>query len=242
MLLLYPEFPASKPADAVLLLNMIVIAVTAFFLLVEYINTHQTHHLVWAMAFIGAYVVWHQVALTSELGVVSGVGAGLSMFTSGAIVAGLLFSVFGKEKKLLGRFSFGMLYLIFAIVTGVITTLLTLAFTNLYWFTTSEAWIRMTIIMIFYLVNAIVIVGLPIYTTYKTKETSKSALLISVGGVLWTLVGIFWALAYASVEVEIMVNMIVYFVVASWLFYVFGLFLEKKWRFNIPGVEFEERD
>lgn len=245
MLFQYPsDQPASGVADILIWIMIVVVAVSAFFLLVEYINTHQTHHLLWASAFIGIWIVFHQVTLLGTYGVaMDSVGAGISVFSSGAIATGLLFAIFGKEKKLLGRISIGMLYLIIVLIISVLVALLGLSIIRSTWFPDGlPYWPVVVIEIIMYTANAVIIVGLPIYTTLKTKETEKSAYLMSAGGLLMSIAGIFWALMYTigGDLAVILVTLLVYPIVFGMMFYVFGMLYEAKWRFNIPGIEFED--
>ncbi|MHA2036353.1 MAG: hypothetical protein ACW972_04040 [Promethearchaeota archaeon] len=244
MIFQYPASPQSHVANILFWIMIIIAAVFAFFLLVEYMNTHQIHHLLWAGAFIATWIVFHQVALFGTYGVTTDtVGAGLSLFMTGSIAAGLLYAVFGREKKVLGRISIGHLYIILVICMSIITTLMEFSRIRSYWFEPDlEVWAKDIVVSIFYLVNAIVIVGLPIYTTFKTKETSRAALLMSAGGVLWSFVGIFWLLILTiggAVEL-VVVALMVYFMVIGTICYAFGMLYEKKWSFRIPGIEFED--
>ena len=245
MLFQYPSGqPGSGVADILIWIMIVVAAVAAFFLLVEYINTHQTHHLLWAGAFIGIWIVFHQVTLLGTFGVaMDSLGAGISVFSSGAIATGLLYAVFGKEKKLLGRIPIGMAWLIVTLIMSVVVGLFGLSIIRSTWFSDGlPYWPVAVIEMIVYTANAVIIVGLPIYTTLKTKETEKSAYIISAGGLLWTIAGIFWSLMYTIGDdlAVILVTILVYPIVFGTFCYVFGMLYEKKWRFDIPGIEFED--
>lgn len=252
MLFLYPPSPQSRIADILFWTQIVFVAVFAFFLLVEYLNSHQITHLLWAMAFIATWITYHLVALTSNFSVLhSSIIAGFGVFIPGAIASGLLFNIFGREKKILGIFSIGSLWLLLVIILAVFIGLLSLSgmfgpyFVSLRVVLLPDApdwaWFPKLFVMGLNTANAIVIIGLPIYTTVKTKETSSSAYLISIGGVLMSISGILLAETYAGIADNVIAApLIVYTTVPAFVFYVFGMLYENKWKFNIPGIEFEE--
>jgi hypothetical protein len=235
-------------ASTLIWIQIIIAAIFAFFMLVEYINTRKTYHLLWAASFITIWIVFHQVA-SSTIGsfelLDDSVIAGLSAFIPGAIAAGLIYSVY-EGKKLKDRVSYGQLYLVLTLIMSVAIGILSSVYIRtaiLDSYTEDITYIPRILTMIFNIVNAIVIIGLPIYTTMKTKETTRSAYLIAVGGILMSIQGIFFALTLAEISAEgsfIFMGLTPYLLLFSTAFYAFGMLYEKKWRFNIPGVEFED--
>ena len=136
-----------------------------------------------------------------------------------------------------------MAWLIVSLIMSVVVGLFALSIIRSTWFSDGlPYWPVAVIEMIVYTANAVIIVGLPIYTTLKTKETEKSAYIISAGGLLWTIAGIFWSLMYSigGDLAVILVTILVYPIVFGTFCYVFGMLYEKKWRFDIPGIEFED--
>ena len=246
MLSLWPVSPHSYIANLVLWIQIVLVAVTAFFLLVEYINTHQIHHLLWASAFILVWIIYHRVTLQGSYGVGDDpVTIGFSVFIPGAIAAGMVYAVFGREKKLLGRSSYAMLYTLIVLFMSVLIGLLSISYVRSYWFDpTLEVWIVYLIAYIFKFVNIGIIIGLPIYTTIFKKETTRAAYLMTVGGVLMGLTEIGLILIKTespyTPNTVIILPILVYLVLLTYALYIFGMLYEKKWRFDIPGIEFED--
>lgn len=260
---IYPSSPHSYVADALLWVVLIVAAVFAFFLLVEYLNTKKNYHLLWAMSFIATFILYHLVANTGTFGVFNdSLSTGFTIFIPGAIAAGLLYAIYGKEKKLFNKFSYGGVYVVAVIVMFVIISILGLENVMTAFFAEAGdySYIPLTLVMIFNLINGIVLIVLPIYTT-KKKETTTKALLITVGAILYTIGGIFLAFIFAQAPnlfevdpitleyipeefmmrlmISTMENTVVYFLACGTLLYAFGMLYGEKWRFNIPGIDFE---
>ncbi|MHA1915382.1 MAG: hypothetical protein ACW986_10100 [Promethearchaeota archaeon] len=253
---IYPSSPHSYIANTLLWIVLIMSIVFAFFLLVEYLNTRKIYHVLWAMSFIATFILYHLVANNSTLGVVGdSLSAGFTVAIPGLIAAGLLYAIWGREKKLFGRWSFAGLYLLGVVVMFVVVTILSLGNIktailnamidlNPSSTLTDIDFIPLILIMVFNLVNSVVIIGLPLISTIKTKETSKAAWLIVVGGILYVIAGIFLGLIFAELDDAILAyfrNTIVYFLAGGTILYAFGMLYEEKWRFSIPGIEFEER-
>jgi hypothetical protein len=246
MLSIWPVSPHSYIANLVIWMQLVLVAVTAFFLLVEYINTHQIHHLLWAGAFILVFVIFHRVTLQSTYGVGDdALTIGFTAFISGAISAGMIYAVLGREKKVLGRISIAMLYMIIVIVMSTLIGLLSISQVRNYWFPEK---LDMTYVYllatIWQFISIGVIIGFPIYTTKIKKETSNAALLMTVGGVLMALTEILLLLIMTespyTPNTETIAPFLVYFVFLTYALYIFGMLYEKKWRFEIPGIEFED--
>ncbi|MHA2474865.1 MAG: hypothetical protein ACXAES_16700 [Promethearchaeota archaeon] len=253
---LYPESPHSYIADSLLWIVLILSVVFAFFLLVEYLNTKQKHHVLWAMSFIATFILYHLVANNGTLGVaLNSLTAGFTVAIPGLIAAGLMYAIWGREKKLLDRWSFAGLYLLGVCVMFVIVSILSLGNIqdailkahldlNPTATITNIAFVPVILIMIFNIGNSVAIIGISIYSTVKTKETSRAAWLMAIGGILYVIAGIFLALIIAELDDAILAyfkNTIVYFIAGGSILYAFGMLYEEKWRFNIPGIEFEER-
>ncbi|MHA1933059.1 MAG: hypothetical protein ACW96X_10985, partial [Promethearchaeota archaeon] len=227
-------------ADTLIWIQIVIAAVFAFFLLVEYLNTHKTHHLVWAFALIATWIVFHQVTLLGTYTLFrQSVIAGLSVFIPGAIAAGLLY-VLMEDTRILGKIKVATLFSFLILVMTVGITMLSLE--NIQGFFFIDPWFPLVLTMATNLASAIVIIGLPIYTTVKTKETTESAYLISVGGVLMSMAGIILGTVYFGVATAefAALGMLSWIFVSATVFIAFGMLYEKKWNFNIPGIEFEE--
>lgn len=251
---LYPASPHSYVANALLWIVLIISVVFAFFLLVEYLNTKKIYHVLWAMAFIATFILYHLVANNSTFGVFQdSISAGFTVAIPGLIAAGLMYAIWGREKQLLNRWSFAGLYLLGVVVMFIVTSIISLgniktaieaALADLGMPISDIDHVPLILIMVFNLINSAVIIGLPIYSTVKTKETSTKAYLMAVGGILYVIAGIFLALIFAELDDAILAyfrNTLVYFLAGGTILYAFGMLYEEKWRFSIPGIEFEER-
>ena len=246
LLSLWPESPHSYIANLVLWIQIVLVAVTAFFLLVEYINTHQIHHLLWGTAFILVWIIYHRVTLQGTYGVGDdSVTIGFSVFIPGAIAAGLIYSVFGREKKILGRISIGFLYMVIVLFMSALVGLLSISQIRNYWFDPSlEMWVVYLLAYIFNFVNIGIIVAFPIFTTVFKKETNITAYFMTAGGVLMGLAEIGLLLIKTespyTPNTIIILPLVVYITVFTYILYILGMLYEKKWRFDIPGIEFED--
>lgn len=258
MIYQYPSSPHSYVANALLWVVLIVAVVFAFFLLVEYLNTKQNYHLIWAMAFIATFILYHLVANNGTFGVFNdSLSAGFTIVIPGAIAAGLLYAIYGKEKKLFNKFSYGGVYVVTVVVMFCVVSILSLPNIKraIFESTADYSYVPLTMVMIFNLVNSIVLIGLPIYTT-KKGETTNKAYMISAGAILYAIGGIFLAVIFAQasdlfsqpyntanymyrVMITIFQNTVVYFLTGGTLLYAFGMLYGEKWRFAIPGIEFE---
>jgi len=258
MILQYPSSPHSYVANALLWVVLIVAVVFAFFLLVEYLETKKNYHLLWAMSFIATFILYHMVANTSTFGVFNdSLSAGFTVFIPGAIATGLLYAIFGKEKKLFGKFSYGGVYSVAVIVMFVVVSITGLpnVMVAFHGAKGDYSYYPLTLALIFNFVNALVIIALPIYTT-KKGDTSNKAYMMAAGGILFTISSIFLALIYATpadlffepfiasnymarLMMATIENTVVYFLAGTVLLYAFGMLYGEKWRFKIPGIEFE---
>ena len=248
MIFQYPGSPHSYIANALLWIVLIIAAVYAFFLLVEYINTKEIHHLLWAMSFVVIFILYHMVANTSTFGVFDdSLSAGFTIIIPGLIAAGILYAVWGKEKKLFGLFSVGGAYLFMTIVCFIIISVLSLANVQRAIIESASgdmAYFPKILTLGVNVANSAIIIGIPLYTTLKTKETTGKAYLMVAGGILNVIAMIFLALVWAELEAELLdylLNTIVYFIAGSIVLFAFGMLIEDKWRFSIPGIEFEAR-
>jgi len=229
--------------DILLWITIIIGVVWAFFMLVEYLNTRKFHHLFWAFSFIAAYIIFHQIALIGTYGDLFGnVPSALYSIIPGAIAVGLLYALF-PDKKIM-KLSYGQLYLLYVLIMAVmigIYKLPNIQEPTLGMDALSRKWIPPLIETFAHLPSILIIIIVPVYTTLKTKETGRPALLMSAGGLLLGISGLLLML----MRMEIADPFIVLGLFPFWLLFgvgcfAFGMLYEKTWRFEIPGVEFED--
>ncbi|MHA2390732.1 MAG: hypothetical protein ACXAEX_02085 [Promethearchaeota archaeon] len=230
-------------ADVMLWVVAIAAVVMGILLLFNYLNNKKRYHLVWAVSFSALWIVFHQVALKGVYHpLLSSVIAGLSALVPGFIAAGLIYAVF-EDKKLL-NLSYGTIYSLYVIVMVVLITMFKLL-SGQVWFGTStpkmEAWVASVAVMILHIPSALLIIGIPIYSTVKTKETTEVSYLMTAGGFLIGVVGTLLAfvlIGYGDPFITMGLFPIVLLFAAAC--FVFGVILEPKWRIEVPGVQFEE--
>ena len=234
-------FQASNPwktnnylqADIFIWISVIICALWAFFLLWEYFKTHKTYHLVWAIAFIAATIVFHQITFVGSFGVVDdSLGGAFTLFIPGGLAAGLLYSVF-EDKKIMGNLSYGTAYVIFILVASTLT-----AFLIIYSDDLNYSGSYYLVMMISNSVSSALIIGLPLYTRLKTKETSKVAYFMMAYGLLAGAGGICMSIAATGTgDAFIAIGLYSYFLVISKSSIAFSILFEKKWSFSIPGIK-----
>jgi len=265
--------------DILIWVMIIFAAVMAFFLLAQYMNTKKPQHLLWGFALILTFIAFHQVANTgSYVWILTEVGLGFMILIPGLIAAGLLLATF-ESKPLIG-----WIYLLCMIIVASGTIIIGLEnfhyaiftgaskkFAPWYpyaqssallepWTYLTDNWFRMSITAVASAASLGVMLVIPLYTTLKTKETTRKALLTIVGPILfiaWIIIFIF-GMTYIEIlvhfiniqnwDVYVITNIVLwwtfglfpYFFMFSIAFLVLGIHYEPKWTFTIPGVEVEE--
>ncbi len=220
-------------ADIFIWISVIICALLAFFLLWEYFKTHKTYHLIWAIVFIAATIVFHQITFVGSFGVVNdSLGAAFALFIPGGLAAGLLYSVF-EDKKIKGNLSYGTAYLILILVASTLT-----AFLIIYSGDLNYSGSYYLVMMISNSASSALIIGLPLYTRLKTKETSKVAYFMMAYGFLAGAGGICMSVAATGTgDAFIAIGLYSYFLVISKTSIAFSILFEKKWSFSIPGIK-----
>ncbi len=205
---------------------------SAIFLLAEYFRTHKTYHLVWAIAFITATIVFHQIVFVGSFKVVEGsLGAAFTLFVPGGLAAGLLYSVF-EDRKIAGTLSFGTIYIIFIIIAAILTAFLIIVSNNLNY--------SYLVMIVSNSISSALIIGLPLYTRLKTRETSKVAYFMMAYGFLAGAGGICMSVAATGTgDAFIAIGLYSFFLVISKSSIAFSMLFEKKWAFKIPGLIFQ---
>ncbi len=233
-------------AELLLWITAIIGIIWGILLLFDYINTRKRHHLLWAASFSMTWIGFHQVISTGDFALLlDPFMSALLAFIPGLLAAGLLMAIF-SEKKVLGN-----LYALFALLMAVA---IGMAKFDPFMVLDPLPLVATSLVMVLHIPSGLIIIILPLYTTIK-KETRWPALFMTIGGILFALVGVLLAIVTTGIIDAIALET---GVPAEWaLFVLFGLFpiilvfaflgfalgtlIPAKWNFDIPGVEFEER-
>jgi len=223
-------------ADIFIWITVILCAVWAFFLYVEYFKTRKTFHLVWAIVFTAATILFHQITFIGSFSIFGNpLWAAITLFIPGGFAAGLLYSVF-DSKKLVDKISYGTVYIIF-----IITASASIAFLIIY----SES-LRIgdnyyIVMIITNTISSAIIIGVPLYTTLKTKETSRIAYFVMAYGFLAGAGGICMSIAVLGMgDAFFAIGLYSYFLLLSKTSIAFGILFEKKWTFSILSFKIKE--
>ena len=219
-----------RHGDILIWISVIICAIWAILVLVEYVNTHKSYHLIWALVFLFAAIVFHQITFLGTFRfVISPIGAALTMFIPGGIAVGILYSVF-ENKRFLEKISYGTIYLIILCVIIGLTFIFGI---------NSETFIinGMTISNI---LSTTIILFVPFYSTLVLKETSNAAFFMTAYGILAGAGGIFMSAAVTGVgDAFFGIGIYSYILLISKLILVCGVLYEKKWRISIRGIDFK---
>ena len=238
MVLLQPPVNPSDPwdtsnyrhADILLWITVIICAIWAIQILVEYLNTQKIYHLIWTSVFFIATIVFHQVTfLGTYRFVISPIGAVLTMYIPGGIATGILYSVF-ENKRSLVKIRYGTVYLAFIFVMVVLT----------FWLGMNSEDFIITGMMISNIISTSIIIFVPFYSTLLVKETSSAAFFMTAYGLLAGAGGIFMSTAVTGVgDAFFGIGLYSYILIISKLILVCGVLYEKKWRISIRGIDFK---
>lgn len=226
-----PIFMVSEYAGAVVLLLITGIAAILFglFMVLDFLKNKKIHHLLWALSFIVLFIAGIILVLTNDYSLLlSPVVAALAVLIPGGIAAGLLFVVFEEKTKL-----YGYIYLIFVLVMVILIG-------------TAKAVDSPgapATVMIAHIPSGLLIILLPIYTTYKTKDTDWKALLMSIGGIVVSIAGLLLALFRIgpgdTALLTLILTLLPIILLLAAIFFAFGMLLPEKWSFTIPGIKKE---
>ena len=217
-------------AVILLLITGIAAILFAVFMVLDFIKNKKIYHLLWALAFIILFVagVWLVVADDYTL-LLEPLVSALAVLLPGGIAAGLYFAVFEEKTKL-----YGCIYTIFVIVMVVLVFIAKDA--------GSEG--ASATVMVAHIPSSLSIILLPIYTTFKTKDTDWKALLMTIGGLVVSLAGVLLAIL-ASTEftdlalLELIFTLLPWVLLLTAVLFAFGMLLTEKWSFAIPGIKKE---
>jgi len=219
------QFVVSEYAGAVVLLLITGIAAILFglFMLLDFLKNKKIHHLLWAVAFIVLFVAGIILIISNDYSLLlSPVVAALASLIPGGIAAGLIFVIFEEKTKM-----YGYIYLAFVLVMVILIGITKAV----------DSPGASATVMVAHIPSSLLIILLPIYTTYKTKETDWKALLLSIGGIIISIAGMLLALfVIGAADIVLILNLLPIVLLLSAIFFAFGMLLPEKWSFAIPGI------
>jgi len=219
------QFVVSEYAGAVVLLLITGIAAILFglFMLLDFLKNKKIHHLLWAVAFIVLFVAGIILIISNDYSLLlSPVVAALAALIPGGIAAGLIFVIFEEKTKM-----YGYIYLAFVLVMVILIGITKAV----------DSPGASATVMVAHIPSSLLIILLPIYTTYKTKETDWKALLLSIGGIIISIAGMLLALfVIGAADIVLILNLLPIVLLLSAIFFAFGMLLPEKWSFAIPGI------
>lgn len=223
-------------ADIFIWITVILCAFWAFFLYVEYYKTRKTFHLVFAITFTAATILFHQITFIGSFRIFGNpLWSAITLFIPGGFAAGLLKSAF-DSKKLANKISFGTAYIIIVIVASII-----IAFLIIYSEPLNIGTNYYIVMIITNTISSAIIIGVPLYTTLKTKETSKIAYFVMAYGFLAGAGGVCMSIAVLSMgDPFFAIGLYSYFLILSKTSIAFGMLFEKKWTFSILKFKVKE--
>jgi len=226
--------------DIVLWISAIVSIFFALFLLASYFNNRKTEHLLWGISFALLWINIHQAITAGSFAYfLEPVPAAFFGLVVGLFAVGLFKNVKPEEK--LGNY---LLYyvIIMSIAIGFVK--------NPYWGTPSygfqllPAVVVPIVVMALHVPSAILIIWLPLQTR---EENGKSALALTIAGVLMGVVGLLLALTtviggiFAGDDyLYIVLALLPFVLLLSVMGFAWGTFVPKRWAFNIAGIELED--
>jgi len=220
------QFDVSGYPGAVILLLITGIAAILFglFMLLDFLKNKKIHHLLWALAFIVLFVAGLVLIITNDYSLLlSPLVAALAALIPGGIAAGLYFVVFEEKTKL-----YGYIYLLFVLVMVIL-----IGITKAVGSPGASA-----TVMVAHIPSSLSIILLPIYTTYRTKETDWKALLMSIGGLIISVAGLLLALfTVGAADIVLILTLLPIVLLLTALFFALGMLLPEKWSFAIPGIK-----
>jgi len=225
------QFVVSEYAGAVVLLLITGIAAILFglFMVLDFLKNKKIHHLLWALSFIVLFIAGIILVLTNDYSLLlSPVVAALAALIPGGIAAGLFFVIFEEKTKLYG-YIYTLFVLVMVVLIGIAKAVASPG--------------ASATVMIAHIPSGLSIILLPIYTTYKTKDTDWKALLMSIGGIVVSIAGLLLALFRIgpgdTALLTLILTLLPIILLLAAIFFAFGMLLPEKWSFAIPGIKKE---
>ena len=249
----FSHYSWGNAIDIVLWIAAIISAVFALLLLTSYLNTRKTEHLYWGISFGLLWINTHigivhvllervggQQVMTRGAGFwtfLEPVNATFFALTVGLFAVGLWKNV-KPEKDKIGNY---LLYyvIVMSIAIGFFKN------ENMITLLGTPAMLVPILVMALHVPSAILIIWLPLQTR---EENGKSALMMTIAGVLMSLVGVLLAIATLDILTGYYLTGFIYVVLSVFPFvyllavsaFAWGTFVPKRWGFAIPGIELED--
>ena len=253
-------------SEPFLWIGAFIAVVMAVLFLGSYFATRKKHILMWAIAFAGVWISYHQLVLGGSYdflidplgspasfrstGMFTMLSMAFTILIPGLIAGGLAYD---KDKKLGSIVTFvavlgSMLYVIFMILPN--SNILGAGKTGLELIEAkyTAVLIGMIIQLVVQVLSGVLIVALPIMKKgpwFPVVWVSVGGVLLVTQNVLFSIIGIFRTLgdpllSGAGETVVSIANIIPFFFLGFVLFVSFGLLGTKDYGFSLPHVEFEE--
>ena len=223
-------FGSGNLATIVLWISAIIGIIFALFLLASYLNTRKPEHFYWGISFALLWINTHiAIAGGSYAYWLAQVPATFSALMVGLFAVGLFKNVKPDKEK------FGDYLLYYVVVMSLVIGFFKGAYLGL------PAILVPILVMALHIPSAILIIWLPLQTR---EENGKSALIFSLAGILMSAVGVLLALATleilaTDVYLEIVFNLFPFVYLLATLSFAWGIFVPKRWSFDIAGIELE---
>jgi len=235
-------FSSGNAQKIVLWLSAIIGLFFALLLLASYLNTRKTEHFYWGISFALLWINTHiAIAGGSFAYWLDPVPATFSALSVGLFAVGLWVNVKPDKEKI------GKILLLYVIVMSLLIGVFKLPYVatlNYGWSLLDPIAIPIAV-MALHIPSAILIIWLPLQTR---DENGKSALMMPIAGVLMSLVGLLLAgavlieMAAPLEEGYLFVSFSLFpfvYLIATVAF-AWGIFVPKRWNFNIAGIELED--
>lgn len=252
-------------SESLLWITGFAVLIFGILLLVDAINNKKVHHAIWAIALIGEWIVLHALIVDGSYlkllepgvaGVLDPIFLVMSSFVPPLIAAGVLYATFKDDQKIPNIFMIFVLCMIPVIVVAKLDPT-NGQYAGMEWFETAS-------VMLLHIPTGLILIIIPIM-----KTDDRNALLVVIGGVLMSLVGVILVVLtslqdylasipplYITQElvssfwlnfngeygfVDIILSTVPFIILGAMLCFALGMLLTKEWAFNVPGIEFEER-
>ena len=235
-------FSSGNAQKIVLWLSAIIGLFFALFLLASYLNSRKPEHFYWGMSFALLWINTHiAIAGGTYAYWLDPVPATFSALMVGLFAVGLFMNVKPEKEKI------GKLLLLYVIAMSLLIGLFKLPYVatlNYGWSLLDPIAIPIAV-MALHIPSAILIIWLPLQTR---EESGNSALMMTIAGVLMSLIGLL--LALATLDVFTGYTLVGYLFIVFSLFpfvyliatiaFAWGIFVPKRWSFDIAGIELED--
>jgi len=219
-----------KLFEIVFWISAIIGVIFALFLLSSYLNERKPAHFYWGISFAILYINTHVAIFSGTFATfLDQVPSTLSALMVGFFAVGLFKTVKPDKEK------FGDYLLYYVVIMSLVIGFFKGAYLGL------PAFITPILVMALHIPSGILIIWLPLQTR---DVNGKAALVMTIAGVLMSLVGVLLALATLGIlatdaYLEIVFNAFPYVYLGAAVCFAWGTFVPKSWNFAIPGIELE---